>query len=131
LRADDGITKFVLASLVITVFALGTIIGSPTMTLATLRLPQRRILVLAAGVFSLGHVVVAPSGSFAVVLAAPTMSTSAFNTGNATRTAVAGTTLDGPDVGAPSLARAITAARTLLPLACPCRTLPQHEQVGP
>jgi hypothetical protein len=30
-----GITKFVLASLVITVFALDMIIGSPTMTLAT------------------------------------------------------------------------------------------------
>ncbi|WP_086844292.1 MFS transporter [Amycolatopsis kentuckyensis] len=58
------------AGLLITAFAVGMIIGSPTMALATLRLPQRRTLVLALAVFSLGHVVAALSGSFVIVLAA-------------------------------------------------------------
>lgn len=58
------------AGLLITAFAVGMIIGSPAMALATLRLPRRHTLVLALAVFSLGHVVAALSGSFAVVLAA-------------------------------------------------------------
>ncbi|MEV5712984.1 MFS transporter [Amycolatopsis mediterranei] len=58
------------AGLLITAFALGMIVGSPTMALATLRLPRRRTLVLALAVFSLGHVFAALSGSFAIVLAA-------------------------------------------------------------
>ncbi|WIX91765.1 MFS transporter [Amycolatopsis sp. DG1A-15b] len=58
------------AGLLITAFATGMIIGSPAMALATLRLPRRHTLVLALAVFSLGHVVAALSGSFAVVLAA-------------------------------------------------------------
>jgi DHA1 family inner membrane transport protein len=49
-------------------FALGMIIGSPAM--ATLRLPQRRTLILALVVFSLGHVVAALGTSFTVVLVA-------------------------------------------------------------
>ncbi|MFI6936184.1 MFS transporter [Streptomyces sp. NPDC050287] len=58
------------AGLLITAFAIGMIIGSPTMALATLRLPQRRTLVLALSVFCLGHVIAALSTSFTVVLAA-------------------------------------------------------------
>ncbi|MFD7462099.1 MULTISPECIES: MFS transporter [unclassified Streptomyces] len=58
------------AGLLITAFALGMIIGSPTMAMATLRLPRRRTLVLALVVFSLGHVVAALSTSFTVVLVA-------------------------------------------------------------
>ncbi|MEU4250183.1 MFS transporter [Amycolatopsis sp. NPDC026612] len=58
------------AGLLITAFAIGMIIGSPTMALVTLRLPPRRTLVLALAVFSLGHVVAALSGSFAIILAA-------------------------------------------------------------
>ncbi|MBM7439305.1 MFS transporter [Streptomyces sp. HB132] len=58
------------AGLLITAFAVGMIVGGPTMALATLRLPQRRTLVLALAVFALGHVVAALSGSFTVVLAA-------------------------------------------------------------
>ncbi|MFJ8768964.1 MFS transporter [Streptomyces clavifer] len=58
------------AGLLITAFAVGMIIGGPTMALATLRLPQRRTLVLALAVFALGHVVAALSGSFTVVLLA-------------------------------------------------------------
>ncbi|MEV5643384.1 MFS transporter [Streptomyces flaveolus] len=58
------------AGLLITAFALGMIIGSPTMAIATLRLPQRQTLILALAVFSLGHVAAALSGSFTIVLAA-------------------------------------------------------------
>ncbi|MEU5059969.1 MULTISPECIES: MFS transporter [unclassified Streptomyces] len=58
------------AGLLITAFAVGMIIGGPTMALATLRLPQRRTLVLALAVFALGHVAAVLSSSFAVVLAA-------------------------------------------------------------
>ncbi|MFF4835383.1 MFS transporter [Streptomyces sp. NPDC001315] len=58
------------AGLLITAFAVGMIVGGPTMALATLRLPQRRTLVLALVVFALGHVVAVLSTSFAVVLAA-------------------------------------------------------------
>ncbi|WP_037680200.1 MFS transporter [Streptomyces griseus] len=58
------------AGLLITAFAVGMIIGSPTMAMATLRLPQRRTLILALCVFSLGHVVAALSTSFTVVLVA-------------------------------------------------------------
>ncbi|MET7683288.1 MFS transporter [Streptomyces sp. NPDC005423] len=58
------------AGLLITAFAVGMIVGGPTMALATLRLPRRLTLVLALTVFALGHVVAALSSSFTVVLAA-------------------------------------------------------------
>ncbi|MFF1711888.1 MFS transporter [Streptomyces sp. NPDC058268] len=58
------------AGLLITAFAVGMIVGGPTMALATLRLPQRRTLVLALAVFAAGHVVAALTSSFTVVLAA-------------------------------------------------------------
>jgi predicted MFS family arabinose efflux permease len=58
------------AGLLITAFAVGMIVGSPTMAIATLHLPQRSTLILALAVFSLGHVVAALSSSFTVVLLA-------------------------------------------------------------
>ncbi|MFB0620322.1 MFS transporter [Streptomyces sp. AGS-58] len=58
------------AGLLITAFAIGMIVGGPTMALATLRLPRRLTLVWALAVFALGHVVAAVSSSFTVVLAA-------------------------------------------------------------
>ncbi|WP_086772004.1 MFS transporter [Streptomyces bobili] len=58
------------AGLLITAFAVGMIIGAPTMAMATLRLPQRQTLILALSVFSVGHAVAALSTSFTVVLAA-------------------------------------------------------------
>jgi predicted MFS family arabinose efflux permease len=56
--------------LLITAFAIGMIIGGPTMALATTRLPRRVALVLALVVFAAGHVIVAVSSDFAVVVAA-------------------------------------------------------------
>ncbi|MGW0475699.1 MFS transporter [Streptomyces coeruleorubidus] len=58
------------AGLLITAFALGMVVGSPLMTIATLHLPRRTTLVLALLMFALGQVIVALSSSFAVVLAA-------------------------------------------------------------
>ncbi|MGW6055421.1 MFS transporter [Streptomyces sp. NPDC055189] len=68
--ADDLGVSVAHSGLLITAFAVGMIIGGPAMALATLRLPQRRTLVLALAVFVLGHVVAALSSSFAVVLTA-------------------------------------------------------------
>ncbi|PBC65578.1 MFS transporter [Streptomyces sp. Tue6028] len=56
--------------LMITVFAIGMIIGGPLMALATLRLPQRMTVILSLGAFAAGHVVEAASSSFTVILAA-------------------------------------------------------------
>ncbi|MFF4017235.1 MFS transporter [Streptomyces sp. NPDC001843] len=56
--------------LMITVFAVGMIVGAPLMSMLTLRLPARWTLVLALGVFSTGHVIVAFGSSFPVLLAA-------------------------------------------------------------
>ncbi|MFF1257439.1 MFS transporter [Streptomyces sp. NPDC058321] len=58
------------AGLLITAFAVGMIVGGPTMALATLRLPQRLTLVLALTVFAAGHVIAALTSSFTIVLAA-------------------------------------------------------------
>jgi DHA1 family inner membrane transport protein len=56
------------AGLLITVFAVGMIVGAPLMAMLTLRLPARLTLTLALAVFALGHVVVAVSDNFAVLL---------------------------------------------------------------
>jgi len=58
------------AGLLITAFAVGMIIGAPTISIATLRLPKRLTLVVSLLVFSAGHVVAALSPSFTVVLGA-------------------------------------------------------------
>lgn len=56
--------------LLITAFAIGMIVGSPAMALATLRLPRRATLVLALIIFAIGHVIAALSSDFTVVLIA-------------------------------------------------------------
>ncbi|GAA2787342.1 MFS transporter [Saccharopolyspora taberi] len=58
------------AGLLITVFAVGMIVGAPLMAMLTLRLPRRLTLVLALGFFAAGHVVVALGSGFALLLAA-------------------------------------------------------------
>ncbi|MFI7049155.1 MFS transporter [Streptosporangium sandarakinum] len=58
------------AGLLITVFAIGMIVGAPVMAMATLRLPRRLTLMLALGVFAAGHLVVAAGSDFALLLAA-------------------------------------------------------------
>jgi len=58
------------AGMLITVFAVGMVVGAPLMAMLTLRLPHRLTLMLALGVFALGHVIVAVSSAFGVLLAA-------------------------------------------------------------
>ena len=58
------------AGLLITVFAVGMIVGSPTMALLTRRMPRRTTLMLALAVFAAGHVVVALGSSFPLLLGA-------------------------------------------------------------
>jgi len=56
------------AGSLITVFAVGMMIGSPLMALATLRLPRRAVLVAALLLFSVGHVIGALTDVFALAL---------------------------------------------------------------
>ncbi|MFE2738697.1 MFS transporter [Streptomyces sp. NPDC059349] len=56
--------------LMITVFAVGMIVGAPLMSMLTRRLPTRLTLMLALGVFAVGHVIVALGSDFTLLLAA-------------------------------------------------------------
>jgi MFS family permease len=56
------------AGLLITVFAIGMIVGALAMALLTRRMPRRVVLMLALAVFAAGHVVVALGSSFPLLL---------------------------------------------------------------
>lgn len=58
------------AGLMITVFAIGMIVGTPLMAILTLRLQRRLTLTLALLVFALGHVVVALTSNVGLILGA-------------------------------------------------------------
>jgi DHA1 family inner membrane transport protein len=58
------------AGLLISAYALGVVIGAPVMTLTTARLPRRTLLILLAGIFTLGNLLAAVSDSYAALLAA-------------------------------------------------------------
>ncbi|MER6921704.1 MFS transporter, partial [Streptomyces spiralis] len=68
------------AGLLITSFAIGMIVGSPTMAIATLRLPRRSTLVLALLVFAAGHAIAALSSSYTVVFVARALTALATGT---------------------------------------------------
>jgi DHA1 family inner membrane transport protein len=68
--ADDLQVSPAQVGLLITAFAIGMIVGSPLMALATLRLPRRATLMLALLVFAAGHILAALSHDFATVLIA-------------------------------------------------------------
>ncbi|MFE4684905.1 MFS transporter [Streptomyces sp. NPDC056721] len=68
--AGDVQVSVAQAGLLITVFAVGMIVGAPLMAMLTLRLPRRLTLILALGVFAAGHVIVAVGSSFSLLLAA-------------------------------------------------------------
>jgi predicted MFS family arabinose efflux permease len=78
MAADFGISA-AQAGLAITVFAVGMIVGAPSMALLTLRLPRRLTLALALLVFAIGHIIVAVTHNFAIMLAARCLT--AFATG--------------------------------------------------
>lgn len=58
------------SGMLITVFAVGMIVGAPLMSMLTRRMPRRLTLMLALVVFAAGHVMVALGSSFTLLLAA-------------------------------------------------------------
>lgn len=58
------------AGLMITVFAIGMIVGTPTMAILTLKLSRRVTLSLSLVIFAIGHVAVALSSSLPLILGA-------------------------------------------------------------
>lgn len=58
------------AGLLISAYALGVVLGAPIMTLTTGRVPRRTLLIALAGVFTLGNLLAALSGSYATLLVA-------------------------------------------------------------
>ena len=68
--SEDLDVSLAQAGMLITVFAVGMIIGAPLMAMLTLRLSKRLTLVLALAVFIIGHLIVATGSDFTVLLAA-------------------------------------------------------------
>jgi predicted MFS family arabinose efflux permease len=58
------------AGLLITVFAIGMMIGAPVMALATMKLPRKNTLIFALIVFAAAHVLAATSDDFGILLVA-------------------------------------------------------------
>lgn len=83
----------------ITVFAVGMIVGAPVMTALTMRLSKRLTLVLATVVFALGHVVVALGDAMTPLMAARFVTALATGAFWAVAAAVA-TRAAGPTAGA-------------------------------
>lgn len=67
------------AGLLISAYALGVVIGAPLMTLTTGRVPRRTLLIALAGIFTVGNVLAALSGSYGMLLAARVLTS--FNHG--------------------------------------------------
>lgn len=67
------------AGLLISAYALGVVIGAPLMTLTTGRVPRRALLIGLAGIFTLGNLLAAVSGGYAMLLAARVLTS--FNHG--------------------------------------------------
>ena len=70
LIADDLGVSIPTAGLLISGYALGVMLGAPLMTLTTGRMPRRTLLILLAGIFTLGNVLAALSGSYGMLMAA-------------------------------------------------------------
>lgn len=58
------------AGLTITVFAIGMIVGTPTMAVLTLKMSKRVTLSLALAVFAIGHIIVALNDDLTMILIA-------------------------------------------------------------
>lgn len=69
IAADLGVTVAD-AGLMITVFAIGMVVGTPVMAVLMLRLSQRTALCLSLMIFASGHCIVATTSDFALVLSA-------------------------------------------------------------
>ena len=58
------------AGLLVSAYALGVLIGAPLMTLTTGRVPRRTLLIALMGIFTLGNLLSAVSGGYAMLLVA-------------------------------------------------------------
>ncbi|MCJ2116818.1 MFS transporter [Methylobacterium sp. J-001] len=58
------------AGLVVSAYALGVLVGAPLMTLASVRIPRRRLLVGLMAIFTLGNLLAAISDSYAMLVVA-------------------------------------------------------------
>lgn len=68
--ANDLGVSIPTAGLLISAYAMGVVIGAPLMTLTTGRVPRRTLLILLAGIFTLGNVLAAVSDTYALLMAA-------------------------------------------------------------
>lgn len=68
--ADDLGVTVADAGLMITVFAIGMVVGTPVMTVLMLKLSRRTALCLSLVIFAIGHVIVATTSDFTLVLCA-------------------------------------------------------------
>ncbi|MFE5409533.1 MFS transporter [Microbacterium sp. NPDC056569] len=68
--AEDLQISLAQAGSLITVFAAGMIVGAPVMALLTMRMSKRLTLITAMLIFAAGHVAVALSSDFAILLGA-------------------------------------------------------------
>ncbi len=68
--AEDLGISIAQTGMMITVFAIGMIVGTPAMAALTLRLSRRLALGLSLIVFSIGHIIVAASADYTTILAA-------------------------------------------------------------
>ncbi len=77
--ANDLGVSIPTAGLLISAYALGVVIGAPLMTLTTGHMPRRTLLIVLAGIFTVGNLLAAVSGSYGLLLAARVLTS--FNHG--------------------------------------------------
>ncbi|MFC6791060.1 MFS transporter [Methylobacterium komagatae] len=70
LIAGDLHVSIPAAGLVVSAYAIGVLIGAPLMTLATARMPRRRLLVGLMGIFTLGNLMAALADSYGMLVVA-------------------------------------------------------------
>ncbi len=68
--AEDLGVSIPTAGLLISAYALGVVIGAPLMTITTARVPRRTLLIVLAGIFTLGNLLAALSNSYGMLLGA-------------------------------------------------------------
>jgi DHA1 family inner membrane transport protein len=68
LIAGDLGVSIPIAGLLVTGYAVGVMIGAPFMTLATVRVPRKTLLILLMGLFTLGNLLSALSSGYAMLL---------------------------------------------------------------
>ena len=77
--ADDLGVSIPSAGLLISAYALGVMLGAPLMTLTTGKVPRRTLLIALAAIFTVGNLLAAISGSYAMLLVARVLTS--FNHG--------------------------------------------------